>query len=288
MYMRFLALVAAVLLTACPAPSRTAERGTDGASPATGQSELQAAERLVRATRATAEAGTARVVLRSKSAVPDMYVEVRARGEVDFTRERGAMRMRVRGASMREKVTRFGRAAVSDALYDGDTWYTRYPAAESASGKRWLRSESFGGMAPVLPFAPGTDPRDALRVARVLAPRARVAGRSQVAGVAATRFEGRLPLDVAFGPTDGDEPDRGASDPSDDVTVEAWVDDLGRFVQLRVRLGPSDSAAGGFGWTVRFTDLGDEVNITLPTPRMVDDIDALDIDDIDAFDVPDH
>ncbi|MFF9148237.1 hypothetical protein ACF1BN_25630 [Streptomyces sp. NPDC014861] len=261
-------LVCAVLLTAgCaakePASTASAPAATDarpsaptptasdpaGAAPATpapvdGTREVRAA---------VAGLGTARTAFRWQVGAPDKSTyALTGEGRHDFARKRGTLEVGL------EDAARFELVFTPKHLYMRGT-----TQKESVD---WMSTERAGIKAQRILKAPGNDPEYLVRQVAMGEKFERVGG-EDVAGTPTTHYRGALPhraltLNMTEEAREKTDQLRDMLDGTIPATAEAWIDDRGRLV--RIRLGMRIDGTIASETTLTFTEPGRPVEVDVP------------------------
>ncbi|MGW6538524.1 hypothetical protein ACWGBV_20445 [Streptomyces sp. NPDC055051] len=202
---------------------------------------------------AVAGLGTARTAFRWQVGAPDKSTyALTGEGRHDFARKRGTLEVGL------EDAARFELVFTPKHLYMRGT-----TQKESVD---WMSTKRAGIKAQRILKAPGNDPEYLVRQVAMGEKFERV-GREDVAGTPTTHYRGALPhraltLNMTEEAREKTDQLRDMLDGTIPATAEAWIDDRGRLV--RIRLGMRIDGTIASETTLTFTEPGRPVEVVVP------------------------
>jgi LppX_LprAFG lipoprotein len=256
------AAVGGLLLTGCSSGTTTAPTAstepaspTVVASPPAGAISASPAAYLSQAADATTAAGTAKFTAQISTG-DDKAATIGMDGAIDFSTE--AIQVKVSSAMLG------GTEGIEVVVVDGQS-YIKMPMFQG----KWMKTPA---QKVGVNF---TDPTDGLSSLKNLADLKEV-GTEEIDGVSTTHYTGTLDLKEALAQANIPSADlakikQEMDRVKDGATVDVWVDDEGRVVQIKTSMS-LDTGTGkpvAFSNTMKFFDFGAPVDIKAPSPDQV-------------------
>lgn len=256
------AAVGGLLLTGCSSGTTTAPTAstepaspTVVASPPAGAISASPAAYLSQAADATTAAGTAKFTAQISTG-DDKAATIGMDGAIDFSTE--AIQVKVSSAMLG------GTEGIEVVVVDGQS-YIKMPMFQG----KWMKTPA---QQVGVKF---TDPTDGLSSLKNLADLKEV-GTEEIDGVSTTHYTGTLDLKEALAQANIPSADlakikQEMDRVKDGATVDVWVDDEGRVVQIKTSMS-LDTGTGkpvAFSNTMKFFDFGEPVDIKAPSPDQV-------------------
>ena len=221
----------------------------------------------------TTEAGSFRMAITQSTTMMDLETAVAAEGALDADSGRFWMETEAEGGPV-------------ELIVAGATMYVRAPlVTEILETKPWLQvelNEMAAAQGVEWEGIEGLHPTAQLEVLRRVADDVEELGRESVRGVETTHYVATTEFAALVGTALGDESAEfeataeAAGLDIDEVMIDLWIDDEGLLRRMRSTMeGATDEGAFAFSMDAEFFDYGATIEIALPDPDEVDDLNDL-------------